>query len=482
MAPIKEECPICHQIVSMLLSHVKKNHDIMNRKEFIIQHFYSGKWPECQCGCGEKLIMREKKPYFMFKYITGHNSKGTGNPMYGKHFSDDVKEKMRKSAYKRMEIQEEKLGYLPMHSPEALKKRGESQTQRYIEMVEKSCNIKIENTEKRSGIGYYTVKCCKCSHIFKKFHDSTILCPLCFPSPKSSIEEELYVFLVESTNKLVTRNNRSILNDNRELDFYIPDYNLAIEIDGLYYHGELHGNKNSTYHISKTIECEKQNIQLIHIFEDEWVNNKEMIKSRLLYKIGKSLNKKISARKCQIKTVSFKDSQEFLNKNHLQGADKSKFRYGLYYQDILISFMSFAKPNASRGNKKQDDGIYELMRFATKSDTICVGGFGKLFNYFINEIKPEKVISFADRRWCSQTNNIYVNMGFNFIGLSQPSYWYFKENSKRYHRFNFTKKKTIKMGGDSNKTEWQNMQNMGFDRIWDCGSLKYEYLTPTPTS
>ena len=44
---------------------------------------------------------------------------------------------------------------------------------------------------------------------------------------------------------------------------------------------------------------------------------------------------------------------------------------------------------------------------------------------------------------------------------------------KREYRFNYTKGKLIKMGYDANKTEWDIMKEIGYDRIWDCGNLKY---------
>jgi hypothetical protein len=49
---------------------------------------------------------------------------------------------------------------------------------------------------------------------------------------------------------------------------------------------------------------------------------------------------------------------------------------------------------------------------------------------------------------------------------------------RRLHRYNFTKYKIIKMGGYPDKSEWENMKIMGYDRIWDCGHLKYEMNIP----
>lgn len=477
MAPIKEQCKICKLEVFMLLNHVKNEHNV-ERKDYIIKYFYDGTHPTCKCGCGELLTMRIKKPYFLFEYVTGHNSKGTNNPMYGKHFSQEVKEKMKISAKRRMEKQIETTGFLPYHSSEAIEKRAKKQTDTYINTLEKICNITVINKDRKNGIGYYTIVCNVCNNKFEKFHTTTILCPKCNPPVKSQMENEIYNCLINMIpNTMVKKNHRSILNDYKELDFYIPDQNLAIEFDGLYYHGEINGGKNRFYHLNKTKECNEKQIELIHIFEDEWINYKNIVLSKLSQKLNVFSGQKIHARKCTIKEISFTDCKEFLNRNHLQGSDMASIRLGLYYENELVSVMTFAKPNASKGSKVvTNNKTYELSRYCVKCDVLCIGGASKLFKYFIDTYTPDIIHTFADRRW-STKDAFYTQLGFKLVSETAPNYWYFKSNSKRHHRFNFTKNKTIKMGGDPNLTEWANMKLFGYDRIWDCGNFKYTWIS-----
>ena len=72
----------------------------------------------------------------------------------------------------------------------------------------------------------------------------------------------------------------------------------------------------------------------MHIFEDDWIYKEEIIKSILLNRLG-IIENKIYARKCELKEVSYKDSKEFLDNNHIQGNSMSKHRIGLYYNDEL---------------------------------------------------------------------------------------------------------------------------------------------------
>lgn len=266
----------------------------------------------------------------------------------------------------------------------------------------------------------------------------------------------------------VTTHNRSIL-CGKEIDIYIPSLKLGIEYDGLRWHSEIF-NKDTNYHLSKTEECERQGIRLIHIFEDEWQYKRDIVKSRLLNLIGKTPNK-IYARKCVIKEVDSHTASKFLDENHIQGTCNSSYRYGLYYNDELVSIMTFGKLRKNLGSADKD-GYYELLRFCNKLNTAVVGGASKLFMHFLKEKKPTNVISYADRRWSN--GNLYEKLGFTLNHKSKPSYFYVV-NDKRENRFKYRKDVLVKEGYDSSKTEHQIMLERGIYRIYDCGCLVYEY-------
>ena len=131
--------------------------------------------------------------------------------------------------------------------------------------------------------------------------------------------------------------------------------------------------------------------------------------------------------------------------------------------------------------KTTNEDEYELLRFCNKLNTNVVGGASKLFKYFINKYNPHKIISFADRRWTlNENDNLYTKIGFKLVSILKPDYSYV--NSKisrnhRFHKFGFGKssiKKRYPNIYNENKTEWEMMQELGYDRIWDCGKFKYE--------
>lgn len=310
-------------------------------------------------------------------------------------------------------------------------------------------------------------------------------CEECFPklNTRNSLFQQEFEGFLEGYKIAYERNNRTILKElGLEIDIYVPEQKIGIELNGLFYHSEVNGEKPRKYHLSKTKKAEEKGIRLLHIFSDEWQEKKEVVKSMVLHKLGKNNKQKIHARKCKIKTISPQEKTRFLQENHIQGADYSNtIPFGAFYQNELVSVMTF-----SRGKRKIFGGLeyqkdhVELVRFAIKKYTLITGIASKLFQAAIKELKPEKIISFADRRWSSDIESgiLYMKLGFKKDTCTSPNYWYLlKKNSykKRVHRFAFRKSLLNKKLDvfDKEKSEWENMKQNGNDRVWDCGTIKY---------
>lgn len=244
----------------------------------------------------------------------------------------------------------------------------------------------------------------------------------------------------------------------RELDIYIASHNFAIEYNGLRWHNELYKDKN--YHQEKYLICKSKGIRLIQIFEDEWIEKKQLIKEKLIHLLGKSQQKKIFARACKIVNVVYEDKTKFFEETHIQGDGKSSLNFGLLFADELVAVMSFCK---------RSDDLLELSRYSTKYNV--VGGFSKLLSHFDKVIKKD-IVTFADLRWSNGA--LYENNGFNLVETLKPDYAWVK-NYKRFHKFNFRhsrmKNKLDKY--DQNLTEVENMHNNNYYRIYDAGKLKY---------
>ena len=293
-------------------------------------------------------------------------------------------------------------------------------------------------------------------------------------SGTSHAEFELREYIESLVETYSSQYSKRILDNNLDIDILTKN-NIGFEFNGLYWHCELH--KSKSYHIDKTNNALKKGYRLIHIFEDEWEYKKDIVKSKIKHILNVDNNPVIGARKCSIKELNTKkltiEKDDFLDKNHIQGKDKSSIKLGLYFENLLVAVMTFVK---SRYDKSYD---YELSRFATSIHYKVPGAFGKLFNYFKNHYDWNSIITYADKCWSQ--GNVYLTNGWTYLRDTDPSYSYIKPTNHtkiRYNRENYQKHKLLKSDEFKDikgKTELEIMNNAGYYRIWNCGNMAFEY-------
>ena len=287
----------------------------------------------------------------------------------------------------------------------------------------------------------------------------------------SNAEQEVIEFIASIYDGKILTSIRSLLGDNREIDIYLPDIKFSIEFNGVYFHlfrpneTSYSLRKDSTYHVSKTDILKDKNIELVQIWSSDWKNKKEIWKSRIKAKLGITKNK-IYARKCNIKEISLETKNEFLNINHLQGQDRSTYKFGLFYEDDLVSVMTFIKADSYKSAE------WELSRFATKINTQVIGGFSKLLRHF-RKNNSGSIVSYADRM--HSNGNVYEKNGFTLHHVNRPSYHYVKRGSDILENRQKFMKHKIANGPDDTRTEFEIMTDLGYHRIYDCGTITYVY-------
>lgn len=281
-------------------------------------------------------------------------------------------------------------------------------------------------------------------------------CKYCSYDSSSSKEElEVLNWVKEVYNGKIITNDRELLNG-KELDIYIPDLKFAIEYNGLYWHTEFKVGK--TFHYEKTIECGKMGVSLFHLYSDDWRDKKDIIKSMIKNRLNLIKNK-IFARKCVIKQIDKTLGKDFFNRNHLSGDVASTKYYGLFYNQELVSCLSLRTPF-----HKKYEGYIEIARFATKLDTIVVGGFQKL----LAPIKKEydKILTYADLN--TGTGNVYEKSNFQLLNETTLNYWYADRNT-RYNRFKYK--------ATDEKTEKQVAQENNVEKIYGVGNKVFVLIS-----
>ena len=240
----------------------------------------------------------------------------------------------------------------------------------------------------------------------------------------------------------------------KEIDIYCPECRVGIEFNGDYWHSE---NKvERSYHYQKSKLAAEHNVFLYHIFEYEWKNpeKRQRIKNQLKNILHRN-SKTIYARKCELRDVSNTEKDEFLSINHVQGKDTSSIRYGLYFENELVSLMTFCKP---RFSKKYD---WELSRFCSKADCNVVGGASKLFKHFVAN-HSGVIVSYSDI--AKTRGGLYEKLGFEFLHVSAPNYVWIDRRGGIFTRYQCQMK---------NETEI--MTERGYVRVYDCGNKVWVY-------
>lgn len=306
-----------------------------------------------------------------------------------------------------------------------------------------------------------TLKCRKCGYERNVKHTSEVnlsFCPNCHLNVRSKLENFVAEHLKNNGVQFKVNDRRVI--KPKELDIYIPEFNLAIEVDGLYFHQ----NKDRYYHINKTKECEKLGIHLIHFSDKELIENKDKCLSIIDYFTRKNLIK-IFARNCEVKTVENNAYKKFCEDNHLQGSAYASVKLGLYYNGELVQVMSFGKPRFS-------DYEWEIIRECSLKNYVIVGGKNKLFSHFIKNYNPENVISYCDRLVFQ--GDSYLKMGMSLVNETPPSYVYYKAG-QILSRFQCQKHKLSKLLSNYNPqlSEKENMISNGYGIVYDCGERVY---------
>ena len=317
----------------------------------------------------------------------------------------------------------------------------------------------------------YEWKCLKCgnnfsTHIHKTLHIPEFpylpRCLNCYPFNvgQSNMERQVVDFISEIFPGNIETKDRKIIAP-YQLDIVIPQKKIAIQFNGSYWHASQFKDKN--YHLNKTQMCQKNGYKLIHIFQYDWLQKKDIIKAKLKAILGID-QVPIYARKCQIKQITTKQKNIFLNLHHIQGEDKSKIKLGLFYKNQLVAVMTFGKP---RFNKNYQ---FQLIRYASKSGYRVLGGAGKLLKYFQKNYNPKSIITYADRSYSQ--GNMYKQLGFNLLNISEPNYCYLNHDLilSRY-QCQKSKLKNILKNFNSNLTQSENMSLNGFTTIYDCGNL-----------
>lgn len=432
-----------------------------------------------------KNTMLEK--YGIESNLSGYMRKNNEKSMMDKH---GVEHPLQKEEFKekRRNTLKQRLGTINIFGLEKTKKTilekyGVEHGMKSQEIIDKVVNSskktkqeKIINNAKNLDLTILKFEdlkvdysCNKCNNIYNISRQSLtdhILanknpCKKCYPKIRSQLQEDLNNS-IKNLGINTSSNVRSLVKG-YECDIYLKDYNLGIEFNGIYWHSEkIIEDKN--YHKKKNQAFNKNNIRIIHVWEDDWNLKSDIVLSVIKNACNKS--SKIFGRKCIVKEVLPKNARLFMDNNHINGFVPGTLHIGCYLDNYLVALMSIGK---SRFEKEK----YEILRYANLLNHTVIGGFTKILKKVKELLGNISLISYRDLSFGYNKNNVYIKNGFKLLKETVPGYSYVIDGI-RYNRMNFTKKKLVKQGYDINLTESEIMSSLGSYKIYDCGNEKYE--------
>lgn len=286
-------------------------------------------------------------------------------------------------------------------------------------------------------------------------------CPACKPNG-SRAQHEIADWIVSQLKLDVGRNVRGIIAGRRELDIYVPMSNVAIEFNGLYWHGEK-VKLSPAYHQQKTDACQAINIKLFHVFEDEWRDKRSIIESMIAFRLN-CTHDRVPARECTVARLTPKVRREFFSANHLDGDVPCEASWGLWHGEDLVYALSVRKPR-----HRKYTGRLEIARCSPRKNVVVQGGVSKLNSVAADYARDNgytHLLTYVDERLGGE-GSAYQFAGFQLVGRTPPRFWW-TDGHQRFNRFRFRADKPAGL------TEAAVAEACGVFKIWGCRNRIYE--------
>lgn len=247
--------------------------------------------------------------------------------------------------------------------------------------------------------------CTSCKTNFISNLDNGIIprCPKCNPKMNvgySKIEKLLIVVLNDLG--CIIQNSRIILKG-QEIDIYFPEYKLAIEVNGIYWHSEQKG-KDKNYHLFKTLGCYEQNINLIHVTDHECsidLSKVEMLVKKYLMPPVYKLSNRV-----EICEISSQVLSEFLQQHTFKEKNNYYQQFGLYDDSELVAVLMVNELNQIQIIELLDYKIVNLVYiFLDYCRNIFLGQID-----IIIEMKYNMLLD-------------YTSLGCSMIGIGLPQFY-----------------------------------------------------------
>lgn len=245
-----------------------------------------------------------------------------------------------------------------------------------------------------------------------------------------------------------------------EIDVYVPTEKIGIEMNGVFFHSELYKDKD--YHTRKTLLAAEHGIRLIHIFDDEWKEKRELCESMIRNMLNMP-HRTIDTKDLGFVKIDSTTRTQFFDENCLEDDVNASISFGAYLDNELVAATSIRLPQIS-----ETDNMAEIVRFCTKKNTTIKEWLKKMLMTAKEDQDIKKTngfVAYVDERL--ENNKELEQSGFVIVRYDQPTQWW-TDGSTRIDRFK------VRADSERGMTEQDVADELGVFKVWGCRNRVYE--------
>lgn len=298
-----------------------------------------------------------------------------------------------------------------------------------VSKIEKFSNCKLLSTyEDYSSVNsLLNWRCDICGLVWastfaKRMYRKT-KCPNCCYDETE--QEKLVGKYIECLGVQFTKHSRSALRPDKkqyktlELDIWCNNQNFGVELNGTYWHSSTKKKNYKDYHKTKYNLAKEAGIDLIQIFEDEYISNPDLIHSIIRYKVGKPL-RTISASEYMLASADTVAATAFVAANSFDTFNPDHKAFALCLQDTC-------EPIAMFTWYKVDNTIH--FQYYVARDTVVIGGLAGLLNTLGVVCPSVSFETLSDARYSLHDKELEA-CGFTWSHITEPDRFYCVDNYK----------------------------------------------------
>jgi len=304
-------------------------------------------------------------------------------------------------------------------------------------------------------------------------------CPSCAAENFASSQEKVIGDILSALGVEFLTSVRGQIGHGLELDLYLPEYKLAIEFNGVYWHSDRFKKRN--YHQAKHLACKKAGIALYQIWEDDFRERKGAVVCDLAARLGKTaelrkalpyldpmLTETIYAKDTVATSISVDDAKDFLETYHMKGFSSGSNYVGLF--DLTGRMRAVVSLLRTSNPARWGDVL--ITRYATAG--AVVSGLETLLAHAEPRIPVMRWVAFSDL--ANEDGSLYEEAGFAVDGEPLPLDYAYVVRGARVHKVNYTPerfKKDRNLLWADGATERELAKLNGLLRVWDTGRVRY---------